>query len=73
VSKKLETNDIVCEGAFGPEGKTPGRIYLAVKDALEPSDVMTRLRDADPPCTVIQVHPAVRKRAKAKPKARKKK
>jgi len=78
VSRKLETNDIVCEGAYGPDGSTPGRIYLAVKDALEPSDVMTQLADADPPCTLIQVHPAVRKAKKpaakpAKSKARAKK
>jgi hypothetical protein len=67
ISKKLETNDIVCEGAYGPDGKTPGRIYMAVKDALEPVDVMTQLDDAEPPATLIQIHPAIRK---AKPKAR---
>jgi hypothetical protein len=67
VSKKLETNDIVCEGAYGPDGKTAGRIYMAVKDALEPADVMAQLDDAEPPATLIQVHPAIRK---AKPKAK---
>jgi hypothetical protein len=78
VSRKLETNGIVCEGAYGPDGTTPGRIYLAVKDALEPVDVMTQLDDAEPPATLIQVHPAIRKpkpkaAKSAKPKARAKK
>ena len=75
VSKKLETNDIVCEGAYGPDGTAPGRIYLAVKDALEPTDVMTQLDDAEPPCTLVQIHPPIRKArskpAKAKPAPRK--
>jgi hypothetical protein len=57
----LNDAEIVCEGAFGPTGATPGRAYLAVKNALKPSAVMKRLRAAGLPCTLLQVHPTPRR------------
>ncbi|MBA3391297.1 MAG: hypothetical protein H0T89_01575 [Deltaproteobacteria bacterium] len=69
----LQKAPMVCEGAFGPADGRPGRAYLAVKDALEPAEVMKRLRDARPPCDLIQIHPESKpkKPAARKPAAKK--
>ena len=48
---------IVCEGAWGPRPGKPGRAYLAVREALQPADVMTRLQASTLPFTVTQIHP----------------
>lgn len=50
-------HDIVCEGAWGPRDDEPGRVYLAVRSALSDRHVMKRLRAADLPCELIQIHP----------------
>ncbi|MEJ7597105.1 MAG: hypothetical protein WKG01_04275 [Kofleriaceae bacterium] len=67
ISKQLADNDIVCESEYGPTPEDAGRVYLAVKDALEPADVMTRLHAAKPPCALTQIHPEL-----PAPKARRK-
>jgi len=61
--------DVACEGCFGPDGKTPGRVYLAANDALTPEAVMERLRTGKPPHVVTQIHADV---AQAKKPAAKK-
>jgi hypothetical protein len=50
-------HDVVCEGAFAPLDGKPGRAYLAVGDVLSDVTVMARLRDAELPCELIQIHP----------------
>ena len=70
ISKRLADNDIVCESEYGPTPDDAGRVYLAVKDALEPADVMTRLSQAKPPCTLTQIHPELARPAKPKAKAK---
>lgn len=56
-------HDVVCEGAFAPRDGKPGRAYLAVKDELGDFALMARLRDAELPCELIQVHPPLPIRA----------
>jgi hypothetical protein len=57
-------HEIVCES-----GK-PNRAFLAVQRALTDATVMTRLRAAELPCELVQVHPAPvkAKRSRAKKK-----
>ena len=59
-------HEIVCESG------TPGRAFLAVQRALTDAQVMTRLRAAELPCELVQVHPA-KATPKPKPKSRAKK
>jgi hypothetical protein len=49
--------EIVCEGAWGPREDKPGRAYLAVKHEVDDAAVMKRLRGANLPCELIQIHP----------------
>ena len=73
LAKACENADIVCEGAWGPQGSVPGRAYLAVKDEVQVEAVMASLRAAALPCELTQIHPAPAKPAnKAKPAAKKK-
>jgi len=44
-------------GAFAPRDGKPGRAYLAVQDLLSDATVMARLRDAELPCELLQIHP----------------
>jgi hypothetical protein len=59
-------HDVVCEGAWPPRNTNPGRAYLAVKNDLTDVVLMTRLRAADLPCELIQIHPEPRASGKAK-------
>jgi hypothetical protein len=54
---KARAMDACLEGAFGPKGDRAGRAYLAVPRGLTPSEVMTRLRDADLALDLELVHP----------------
>ena len=58
-----ETADIVCEGAWGPDAKKPGRTYLAVRHDRTAEQIISALRAAELPCELIQVHPAPMQRA----------
>jgi hypothetical protein len=60
-----ESLDIVCEGAWSPKPKEPGRAYLAVRKEFPDHSVMHALRDSKLPCELIQVHPDPRASAKA--------
>lgn len=68
--------EVVCEGAWGPGEHKPGRAYLAVKNELSDTALMTALRGAELPCELIQIHPEppkptrATKRAAAKPATR---
>ena len=59
-------HDVVCEGAWGPRGTEPGRVYLAVKNELGDVALMAGLRGANLPCELLQIHPepTIRPRAK---------
>ncbi len=72
LARACAEHDVVCEGAWGPRNGDPGRVYLAVKDALSDADLMRALRGAELPCELIQVHPTPsRASAKKKPAAKK--
>jgi hypothetical protein len=58
LSKACETADVVCEGAWGPQGDVSGRAYLAVKSDTDADEVMEALRAAALPCELAQIHPA---------------
>jgi hypothetical protein len=64
--------DIVCEGAWGPQGRDAGRVYLAVKNGTSDTAVMNHLGRADVPCALVQVHPtpAAKKKPAKKPAKR---
>ena len=66
VATACEAADVVCEGAFGPNGATPGRAYLAPRHETSAEDVMKKLLAAALPCELIQIHPPPA--APAKPK-----
>jgi len=63
---------IVTEGCFAPRDREPGRLYLAVPEALEPADVMKQLATVKLAVKLTLVHPAPAKKRKPKPKAKKK-
>ena len=69
LARACAEHEIVCEGAWGPRDGEPGRTYLAVKNELSDKQVMARLRAAELPCELIQVHPEPPKRAPKKKKA----
>ncbi len=48
---------VVCEGAFAPRDGKPGRAYLAVTSELTDVVLMARLRAAELPCELTQLHP----------------
>ncbi len=58
LAKVCEAHDLVCEGAWGPDGTQPGRAYLAVDNAITAAGVMAALADAQVPATITQIHPA---------------
>ncbi|HSD90960.1 MAG TPA: hypothetical protein VLB44_25725 [Kofleriaceae bacterium] len=58
LAKACRDGDVVCEGAWGPEGAKPGRVYLAVPDEMSDVQVMAKLRARELPCELVQVHPA---------------
>lgn len=63
-------HDLICEGAWAPREDRPGRVYLAVSNAVDDVAVMELLREV--PCTLTQIHPPPRARrpaASAKPRA----
>jgi len=72
LARACAEHDVVCEGAWGPRDGDPGRAYLAVKNELSDQQVITRLRDAELPCELIQIHPAPPKKPTAKKPAAKK-
>ena len=51
-------HDVVCEGAWAPRDGEPGRAYLAVPSELGDAELMQRLRTAQLPCELVQLHPA---------------
>ncbi len=57
LAKTCEAHDLVCEGAWGPDGTQPGRAYLAVDNAITAAIVMAALADASVPATLVQIHP----------------
>jgi len=61
--RKIET---ICEGCYGPDGKEPGRAYLAVPDDREPEQVMKHFEVAKLPCRVEQIHPKPPKKKPAR-------
>ena len=63
-------HEVVCEGAWGPENGTPGRVYLAVKNEMTDGELMKRLRAASLPCELVQIHPPPSKPAPRKPAAK---
>ena len=68
--KACKAADIVCEGAWGPSRREPGRAYLAVGRALTAGQVMAKLRAAALPCTLVQIHPKPARRARPRPARR---
>lgn len=71
LAKACGENDVVCEGAWDPQGSMPGRAYLAVKIDTTADAVMASLRALELPCELTQIHPARVVETKAKPKAKK--
>lgn len=70
LARACAEHDVVCEGAWGPRDGDPGRAYLAVKNELSDVQLMRRLRDAELPCELIQIHPAPTKAKPKKPAAK---
>ena len=66
LARACDAADVVCEGAWPPDAKQAGRVFLAVRHERAAEHVMSALRDAELPCELIQVHPAP---AKPAPKA----
>lgn len=56
---------IVCEGAWGPRDREPGRVYLAVQKDLTAEDVMGILERASLPVALTQIHPEPKKKTRA--------
>ncbi len=52
-----EDADIVPEGCFGPVDDSPGRLYLAVPEELQPAEVMKLLAATEAKCALTLVHP----------------
>ena len=63
--------DVVCEGAWPPNGKRAGRVYLAVKTGTTDKAVMNHLGRAELPCAVAQIHPSPVAKASARGSTRK--
>jgi hypothetical protein len=63
-------HDIVCELAWPPRDREPGRAYLAVPVELRHIDAMRELRAAELPCELAQIHPPPVKPSKSKAKAK---
>jgi cell division septation protein DedD len=57
LARACAEHDVVCEGAWDARDGDPGRVYLAVSGALTDDELMTRLRAAELPCELIQIHP----------------
>jgi hypothetical protein len=49
--------DVVPEGCFGPDGKEPGRLYLAIPEVLKTEDVVGRMAEHFPKFRFVQIHP----------------
>ena len=62
--------DVVCEGAWAPNPRRAGRVYLAVKTGTTDKAVMNHLGRAELPCALSQIHPAPSAVVVAKPSAR---
>ncbi len=58
LAKACEDMQVICEGAWGPDGQQPGRAYLAVDSSLTAANVMDSLGDAALPARITQIHPA---------------
>lgn len=56
--------EIVCEGAWLPRGRVPGRAYLAVKTGTTDKAVMAHLVAEKLPAKLVQLYPKPRKPAK---------
>jgi len=73
LAKACEQSDVVCEGAWSPQGAMAGRAYLAVKLDVTADAVMASLGAAELPCELTQIHPAPAPPPKKKPAPKKKK
>ncbi len=65
LGKACDDAKIVCEGAWGPREREPGRVYLAVQKELNAEQVMGILIGASLPMELIQIHPEPKKRTRA--------
>ncbi|MGE0550365.1 MAG: hypothetical protein AB7O24_06775 [Kofleriaceae bacterium] len=65
LARACDHDRVVCEGAWGPTEKEPGRAYLAVQREMNADVVMAKLLAADLPCRLIQVHPEPKKIGRA--------
>ena len=57
LARACNAEDVVCEGAWAPREKEPGRAYLAVQKELTAEAVMAKLNAASLPLQLFQIHP----------------
>ena len=50
-------HDVVAEGCFGPRGREPGRVYLALPVGVDLDDVLAAMRAKFDAFTFARVHP----------------
>jgi len=65
-----KAHDVVAEGCFGPRGRAPGRVYLAIPVGLDLGDVLASMRAQFGAFRFTRVHPPRPRAKKAKPAKR---
>lgn len=58
-------HDVVAEGCFGPRGRAPGRVYLAVPAGLDLDALLAETRAEFAAFSLVRVHPPRRKKKSA--------